>query len=60
MNVNLFQDRENVIPGQALPSITKHYQALLSITKHYRALPSTAKHNQAIVGIIENQGNFTL
>ena len=55
MNVNSFQDRENVIPGQ---EYTKHCRALPNIAKSFHALPSIAKCFQSsIIKIIENQAN---
>ena len=55
MKVNSFQDRENVILGQAFTKHCQKCQALPSIAKHYqvlpnmpRALPSIAKHYKDI------------
>ena len=48
MNVNSFQDRENVDPVQELTKHCRVLPALLSIAKQYQAFPSIAKYIHAL------------
>ena len=51
MNVNSFQDRENVIPGQ---DFTKHCQELPCIARYCQALPGIAQPCEALLSIAKH------